>query len=233
MNTPLPPRPDRRTAIKWMLTAAASTTILGRLGHAADAPSVSGASAAAPSSAAPAAAAPITAAGYGTDPDLMKSYKPGDVWPLTLTDAQRTTAAALCAVIIPADAASPSAAELAVHDFIDEWVSAPYPDQRRDRPIILDGLAWIEDTAQHRFSRNFAALTNSEQHAICDDICYMEKAAPTHVPAAQFFARFRDLTAGGFYTTPQGMKDIGYVGNMPLITFDGPTPEVLKQLGLA
>jgi hypothetical protein len=29
------------------------------------------------------------------------------------------------------------------------------------------------------------------------------------------------------------MKDIGYVGNRPLLTFDGPTPEALKHLGLA
>jgi hypothetical protein len=29
------------------------------------------------------------------------------------------------------------------------------------------------------------------------------------------------------------MKDIGYVGNTPLATFDGPPAEVLKKLGLA
>jgi hypothetical protein len=178
-------------------------------------------------------AAPITAAGYGTDPDLVKTYRPGDVWPLTFTDTQRATAAVLCAVIIPADATSPSAAQLAVHDFIDEWISAPYPDQAGDRPLILDGLAWIDAEAQRRFSRNFAALTGTEQAAICDDICFAEKAAPQFVHAAKCFARFRDLTAGGFYTTPQGMKDIGYIGNMPLATFDGPTPEVLQKLGLA
>jgi hypothetical protein len=29
------------------------------------------------------------------------------------------------------------------------------------------------------------------------------------------------------------MKDIGYVGNTPSVTFDGPTPEALKHVGLA
>jgi hypothetical protein len=229
MNSPLPPRPDRRTAIKWMLTAAASTTVLSRIGH--------GATSAPETPAQPASAAtpaaPVTAAGYGTDPDLVKTYKPGDVWPLTMTDAQRTTAAALCAVIIPADASSPSAADLHVHDFIDEWVSAPYPDQARDRPVILDGLAWIEAESQRRFSKNFATLAEAEQTALCDDICFTEKAAPQFKQGAKFFARFRDLTAGGFYTTPQGMKDIGYTGNTPLATFDGPPVAVLQKLGLA
>ena len=55
MNPSLPPRPDRRTAIKWMLTAAASATVLSRLDLGA---------------ATPAEAAPVTAAGYGSDPDL-------------------------------------------------------------------------------------------------------------------------------------------------------------------
>ena len=204
---------NRRDAIKWMVSAAATVAILDRDSFG--------------------AAAPAAATGYGTDPDLLKDYKPGDVWPLTLSDTQRATAAALCAVIIPADAASPSAAQLSVHDFIDEWISAPYPDQARDRPIIIDGLAWIEAEAQRRFSLNFPALTAAEQTTICDDICFVEKAAPSFMQGAKFFARFRDLTAGGFYTTPQGMKDIGYTGNMPLASFDGPPPEVLKKLGLA
>ena len=29
------------------------------------------------------------AKGYGTDPDLTKLYKPGDVWPLTMTPTPR------------------------------------------------------------------------------------------------------------------------------------------------
>ena len=210
------PRPDRRTAIKWMLTASAATTLLSRLADAAP----------------PTEAAPVTAAGYGTDPQLQKTYQPGELWPLTLSDAQRVTAAALCAVIIPADATSPSAAQLHVHDFIDEWISAPYPTQALDRPIILKCLKWIEAEAQRRFSRNFPILTDREKTAICDDVCFVKTATPEFADAAKLFTRFRDLTAGGFYTTPEGMKDLGYTGNRPLASFDGPPPEVLKKLGL-
>ncbi len=38
--------------------------------------------------------------------------------------------------------------------------------------------------------------------------------------------------AGGFYTTLVGMKDIQYVGNVPLPRFDGPSAEVLRRVGL-
>ena len=214
MNS-IPVRIDRRTAIKWMLTAAAATA----------------ASAGSPRLLAN-DAAPIAAEGYGTDPDLLRDYKPGDVWPLTLSDAQRLTAATLCAVILPTHSPHPSAADLGVHDFIDEWISAPYPAQREDRPVILQGLEWIEAESRKRFGQSFPNLVRGQRHAICDDICSVEKAKPEFSKPAIFFARFRDLTAGGYYTTPEGMKDIGYTGNLPLATFDGPSPEVLKRLGL-
>jgi hypothetical protein len=215
MTSPLTAPIDRRRAIKWMLTAAASLAVLQRAGLAADG-----------------AASAASAIGYGTDPNLLKDYKPGNLWSLTFSDQQRRTAAALCDVIIPEDAKSPSASALHVHEFIDEWISAPYPDQIRDRPIVLDGLAWIDAEAQKRFQNDFANLVRRQQTLICDDICYAPKAKPEFKKAAQFFKKFRDLTSGGFYTTPEGMKDIGYTGNVPLDKFDGPPPEVLQKLGL-
>lgn len=218
MSDGLKPRPDRRTAIKWMIAATASASAIGRIRLGAQ-----------PT---PAGGVP-GGKGYGTDPDMMRAYKPGELWPLTFTEAQRTTAAALCAVIIPADDKSPSAVDLGVHDFIDEWVSAPYPDQQRDRPIIVEGLDWIDAESQRRFGKTFAGLDAASKAAICDDLSGVERAAPEFKEAARFFSRFRDLTAGGFYTTPEGMRDIGYVGNVPLGAFLGPPPEVLEKLGLA
>ena len=214
MNPNLPPRLDRRSAIKWMLAATATAALAER-----------------PLLGATVAAAPATK-GYGTDPLLNKDYAPGAFWPLTMTEAQRQTAAALCALIIPAEGAVPSAADLKVHDFIDEWISSPYPDQHGDREIVLAGLAWIDLEAGKRFGRNFAELDAKQMAAIADDVCHAPDAKPEHKEGAKFFAKFRDLTASGFYTTPEGMKDIGYVGNIPLAEFKGPPPEVLAKLGL-
>ena len=206
-------RLDRRTALKWIATAAAAVAVQPHLARA--------------QGALPAAK------GYGLDPILNKSYAPGDLWPLTFTKEQRRAAAALCGIIIPREGHVPSAAELGVHDFIDEWISAPYPDQQRDRKPILEGLAWIDAEAQKRFGRDFADLDQAQAAAICDDICHAPDARPEMQPGAQFFARFRNLCAGGFYSTPEGMKDVGYVGNTPLAEYLGPPPEVLKKLGLA
>jgi hypothetical protein len=207
---------DRRTSIKWMLAAAAAFESLQLQAGEALARDV------APNQ-----------PGYGTDPDLVKEWKPGGPWPLTLNDDARLTTAALCDLIIPADAASPAASAVGVVDFIDEWISAPYPQQRGDRPLVLTGLAWIDGESRKRYGKAFHAVTDAERAAIADDICSAAKAQAPFAEAAKFFARFRDLTAGGFYTTPIGMKDIGYTGNVPLERFDGPPLEALKKAGLA
>ena len=172
------------------------------------------------------------AKGYGSDPDLTKIHTPGDVWPLTFSAAEKKAAAALADVIFPADDLGPAASTLRVADFVDEWVSAPYPDQQATRAPILEGLAWLDAESQRRFKMDFAALSAGQHRAICDDICWPPDAKPEFVKAAGFFVQFRALCAGAYYGTMDGWKAIGFVGNMPLPTFDGPPPEVLKKLGL-
>ena len=173
-----------------------------------------------------------TGEGYGTDPKLVKDYKPGEVWPLTFNEHQKKTAAALADTIIPADDLGPAASEVGVVEMIDEWVSAPYPQQKSDRPVILDGLGLLENESLDRFNKRFGALSADQRKALCDDICFEQTAKPNHKKLAQFFDKFRDLAASAYYATPAGWKAIGYVGNTPLVEFPGPPPEVLERLGL-
>jgi hypothetical protein len=211
-SNPLP-RLDRRTAIKWMLTASASALLWEH--RALGAPPT-----------------PATVRGYGTDPDLLRAYKPGELWPLTLTVAQRRTVTALCDLIVPADGKSPSASAVGVPDFVDEWISAPYPAQAADKNVILPGLAWLDAESLRRFGFDFATGGHREMVAICDDICDEKTAEQPFKEAARFFGRFWILATGGFYTSPEGLRDIGYVGNVPLASFEGPSQELLQKLGI-
>ncbi len=205
---------DRRTSLKWMLSAAALPLM-----------QLTGCSSEPPPEL-------PSGVGYGTDPDLLKLYGPGSVWPLTLDERQRRIATALCDLIVPADAEGPGAVAIGVVDFINEWVSAPYPQQTADRKLVLAGFDWLDAQAEQRFSRSFGEASASQRSAICDDICYLPKARAEFEQAAEFFARYRDLTIGGFCTSPQGRQYLGYVGNVPLASFEGPPPEVLKLVGV-
>lgn len=168
--------------------------------------------------------------GTKSDPDLLN---PKITWPMLLTASEMVTLTALCDMIIPADDKSPAASAVGVPAYINEYVSAPAEWYQKALVQVRGGLIWINVESTKRFGKAFADITLAQRTAICDDICYSAKAKPEFKQAAQFFDRVRDLTAEGFYTTDEGMKDIGYVGNVALPSFDGPPPEVLKHLGLA
>lgn len=214
---------SRREAMQWVLAAVAASslptapftpsTAAGRVPPKADVYPVPG--------------------GYGTDPLLVNIHKPGSIWPLTLTEAERKTTRAVADVILPKDQYGPAASEVGVVAMIDEWVSAPYAQQQADRPVIVQGLAWMDAEANKRFGKLFSDLNVERMRSICDDICYVGKAKPEFAKAAGFFSRFRSLTASAYYATPEGWQAIGYVGNVPLTKFEGPPPEVLAKLGIA
>ena len=133
---------DRRTTIKWVLAASASLPLLeGRADCA--------------GSARPAQCRRMATARIQNS---RRNHQPGELWPLTLNAAQRRLAGILSDIIIPADERSPSASAVGVVDFIDEWVSAPYPAQRRDRTLVLGGFTWMDAEAVRRSGKEFSQL---------------------------------------------------------------------------
>jgi len=212
---------DRRTVLKLIAAAAAAPGVFA----ACEPPDA--ADPAAPSSP---SNNPL-AAGTPFDPDLLDPVVP---WERSLTDPERETLAALCDLIIPADERSPAAGALGAHEFIDEWVSAPYEGMQRDKVLVRGGIVWLDAESSRRFGgARFVALTEAQRKAICDDICRGEDEVVAELrAAARFFDKVRDLTATAFYTTREGMRDLGYVGNVPLAQWDPPPPEVLRHVGL-
>ena len=210
---------DRRQALKWIGAAAAAAAVF---------PHASAQDRLAPPSASPGGKR------IGWDPLLNQNYVPGDRWALTLTPKQRKAAASLTDLILPPNNPGDKLpSQLGVQAFIDEWISSPYDETAKDRPVITEGLDWLDAEAQRRFQKDFAELAEPQKCAIADDICGKTAVKKEFRSAQNFFNRFRYLAASGYYSTPQGWKDVGYVGNVPTLNFDGPTPEALKHLGLA
>lgn len=183
---------DRRTALTWVGVVGAATAVAG--GVVVVGAQIDGTS---------------ETKGYGTDPKLNPPIKAP--WPRILTEEQLQTAALLADHILPASGEAPAASALGIPDFIDEWVSAPYPDQMKDRPVIVDGLK-----ALGRKVLKADAATRT--------------AAMTALTGEPFFKRFRALTIGAYYTTEAGFKDIGYIGNVARGADPGPSDEVLAVL---
>ena len=172
---------------------------------------------------------PITVAGYGTDPNVMQPETP---WSLTMTAEQRELTSLIADILVPREGDYPSASEVSVTDVIDEWISAPYPRFQSDRLKILSGLAWLDDESMQRFARKFGEASAGQQLEIIDDIAWEEaESNPRFAQMARVFDGLRRLVMSAYFSSPEGTKDIGYQGNVPLAgDYPGPTPEALEHL---
>jgi len=167
------------------------------------------------------------AKGYGTDPKLTKPE--AAPWPRIMTAAQLQAAALFADHILPASGEAPAATALGVPDFLNEWVSAPYPDQMKDRAIILDGLEGLQMGSRRRWGVDFNAASAGQRQALLQALA----AAKPKTTARTFFRRMRALVVGAYYTTPAGFKDIGYIGNVPRTSDPGPSEAVKAHLDRA
>ena len=142
-------------------------------------------------------------------------------------DHERSTLIVLGDLIIPKDEVSGSASDAKVIDFLDFIVK----DIPEHQVPLRGGLKWLDLQCLNRYEHSFIGSSNDQQVEILQEIAYPSKAKPEMHQGAVFFDRLRNLVATGFYTSQEGIKDIGYVGNVPG-KWDGVPADVLAQYNL-
>jgi hypothetical protein len=148
--------------------------------------------------------------------------------PNFFTEHEMATITLLADIIIPKDAVSGSATDAKVPEFI-EFIVKDMPDHQVP---MRGGLKWLDLYSYKKHAKAFTECSSKEQIGIVDEIAYPEKAAPALAQGVSFFNKIRDLVTTGFYTAEIGVKDLGYMGNVPNM-WAGVPDEVLKQHGLA
>jgi hypothetical protein len=145
----------------------------------------------------------------------------GPYAPKSLTAHEYATLQRLSDWIIPADEHSPGALAAGAADFIDFLCSAS--DEMK--LIYTGGLAWLDEAMKHRYGgKTFLAADPSQQTAMLDLIAYREnqRQDPALSPGIDFFTWARKMVADAYYTSPLGIKDLGYLGNTAMTHFSVP-----------
>jgi hypothetical protein len=189
-------RIDRRTTLKWLGAALAYSAHHGK--------SLAGTFLPSPK-------------GYGTDPDL-NHVKPPE-WDRLMSEHELKQTALLADLFLPAEGSSPAASALGIHDFIDEWISAPYPEQMSDRPIVQEGLRRLDQESAKRYGKDFTAIPDAQRTELMTAMAAM--------PDFVFFKRIRNLVVAAYFSSDSGFKDIGYSGNVALESFPAPTDDMM------
>ena len=144
------------------------------------------------------------------------------------TEHELATITILGDIIIPKDEVSGSASDAKVPEFIDHIVT----EMTEHQTPLRGGLRWLDLQCFSRYNNAFRDCTQQQQIEIVDQIAYPKKAKPEMAAGVSFFTLMRDLTATGFYTSEIGVKDVGYMGNIPN-KWNGVPDDVLKQYGMA
>jgi len=159
-------------------------------------------------------------------PYKVKTFQPGEY----------KTIQRLTEIIVPKDDVSVSALTAGAPEFIDTLSS----QNQKLADIFHGGLAWLDAEMRKRYKVGFVDATSAQQTAMLDLLveagrteavrkseeliyrksavyqefgAYTVKRSSDLVPGIEFFDWVRKMTVDAFYTSPAGIKDIGYVGN--------------------
>jgi hypothetical protein len=142
----------------------------------------------------------------------------------------------LAELIVPADSVSASALDAGAPEFIDLLCS----QNARLADIFHGGLAWLDAEMRKRGGKRFVEAGEGEQKAMLDTLVKAEMAESARLseesvyqrsavykdftgytterssglaPGVRFFDWMRKMTVDAFYTSPIGVKDLGFKGN--------------------
>jgi gluconate 2-dehydrogenase gamma chain len=135
---------------------------------------------------------------------------------------QYETLTTLCDAIIPKDEKSGGAVEASAPEFIDLLTSENDEYQLE----FGGGLMWLDNFCTDQYGATFLESTPAQRKEVLDLIAFRKnaKADPSLSQGVAFFARLRQITCDGFYTSKIGIADLQYIGNTALAEFPGCPP---------
>ena len=151
--------------------------------------------------------------------------------PRFFTADEWKTVRMLADYIIPRDERSGSATDAKVPEYMDFLLSDKEATES-NKVAMRGGLGWLDFHCVERFGAPFVRSTDTQRRQVLDEIAWPAKARPEVSHGVTFFNRFRDLTAGGFFSSEMGWKDVRYVGNTFNPSWTGCPPEAMAKLGV-
>ena len=125
--------------------------------------------------------------------------------PLFLSTEQNGTLVAVSEVVVPGSTGAK------VNQFIDLLLSVDTAEHQRE---FAAAIAAVDDEAKQRFGRMFAELAQSEQVALLTDF----SKGGEH---QKEFHNLKEWIAGAFYSSEQGMRELGWDGNYAFESYPG------------
>ena len=125
---------------------------------------------------------------------------------------------------MPADARGGSAVDAGAPEFIDLLCSQN--DQLTT--IYQNGIRWLDAIIRERSGDNFIDTSIEAQTGILDELVEAERGDRSNnlSEGVSFFGWVRRMAVDAYYTSPIGIRDIGYQGNQVLSSYETPSAAI-------
>ncbi len=131
---------------------------------------------------------------------------------------EMATMKCLAELVIPADEGGPSAATVGAHEFID-LICSKAPEVAM---AYTGGLQWLDGISTRRYQAKFVSSSEAQQTELLTLIAYKKNETPELAPGIEFFTLARRMIVDGYFTTREGFKDVGFLGNKGVTKWDVP-----------
>jgi hypothetical protein len=154
--------------------------------------------------------------------DASKELEAADWKPLFLDAHQNETLMALSDIILPASD-SPGAKAALVNRFLDLLMSAEKADTQRE---FLAALAYVDGACMERYRSAFVYLPPEQQVELVTLLAFPHTQQTwgeglAAFPGHEHFEKLKTWIAGAYYSSPMGLKEIGWDGAFPHGVFSG------------
>lgn len=132
--------------------------------------------------------------------------------PKTLTAHEFETLQALSEIIMP------GAKQAGTAEFVDTLSSG----SKQMAGIFTAGIAWMDTEMRHRFDADFLSAKPDQRTRLLDLIAFRKNASAALNPGIQFFDWARRMTVDAYFTSKEGINELGYKGNSGMAEFQVP-----------
>ncbi len=116
----------------------------------------------------------------------------------------------------------PGADEAGAAEYID-FLASRSPELAA---IFNGGFAWLDTYMRKTYGADFLTAKPGQQTELLDKLAYARNATAETAPGVPFWAWVRNMVVDAYYTSPAGVKDIGYMGNGVVSSFSVPKEAV-------
>ena len=156
---------------------------------------------------------PAEALVFASGDDASRELARPDWKPLFLTAQQNATLLSLSETIIPATD-TPGAKDALVNRFLDLVLSVLAPETQHE---FLDSLTWFETGAMARYKASFVNLSDGEKHDFLNLVAWPQthdrwEEVDAGPEGHEHFERMKRWIATAYYSSPVGLKELGWDG---------------------